>query len=1589
MSNMEVGNIHIGLYVDVGDTARFTDVASMVERSSRRMNTALGDTTNSVRSLRGQMSQSLRFKLAADSLRDITKATDEVGRLRAAILGISALSGAGITGAFTAAYLVQTADKAKLLSNQLRTVTTDFANMGAVESQLFDISQRTRSSLDATTRLYARTARAAEAFGMSQANLLTITETVQKAFSIGGATPQEAASAALQLSQGIASNRFGGDEYKSVAENAPVLLDAIAKSMNVDIGTLRKMSEEGKLTAKAVTQAILSSAKQIEAAYAVMTPTVAQAFTMLDNAFLRYIGNTDNAYGITDKLAGALMGLANNFEEIAGWITTATAALATFYAANKLQQAGRGSIAGISNTNKQIREAISVLVDERDAIQKAIDDNAKEVARREFQAPSAAFDPAVLAQQDAVNKAKEAEYKSQQRLNELEKARGALVSHLGMAQNASAVRAQQEVEKARERVRLDQQRVIEAQQAAIAEERILQARREQALIKAGGRVSVAADNATIAGSRVKEAEAVIAKERELAKAKLAGEIDSRQQNLVTSAQRLRSIQSEISELRSIKDLQGFDQAYGGQYRKLLEQQQKVIASTKTTRDQISELQGKIASIDAGEGATKGITSAMNRHAAAVKQAESAVQALAKAEADRSKIAATDVGSKTLTARLANEQKALKQYESSVAMLQQKMATLKTATTDALGAGPAKKLVAEIQKIDAQIVTTQQSIRSAADAVTQAQSGSSAAIAASMKAQAKAQEELNALQKRAELLSNNHAVAVDKIAQAQKRLNLLRRAGSNVLDFFGGGTGLAITAVLTAATAAVGYFAAEGAKAAQKSADLREEMHKLGLISEETAGKVDATTEALDKLTDDKRRQKIKSIRDEIERLKGSTGFWEGLFYGDEVGTLGDLSDELDGIINSFGRSKNRSEVPIAKELKDLITQAQSGQAPIEELVKKLDEIAKKPLSDGMNELVVRARALLDTLKGSAAYMERINAGGTAQPSGREMLDRYANTRTTSANNRSFYDTSVANFEGRVLSESARTEYEGQVRGIMDRLIKDAERLGNVLLDTDARRIAEAEYANQVSKKGLLDLIGLYEGTDKGRGYNETLDYGRWTGGDVNLTQMTLREVLALQKQMLANPENRAKYGDGKGSSAVGRYQIVSTTLSGLMKNLGLSGDELFDQSMQDRLAQELIRETRGDPNALRSTWEGFKNAPDSVLQAGATGTFQSLPAYDENTKKWLDGMKDLDLQKQISSLQLFNQEVVQQAIGFGATKEEVQQYIAAVSSGDLDAVPEKFRKIAEALQMSDGAFARQMDELRQANVEGLLSEVDQEVVQTARAWGIADESVRAYVAAVRSGDLSNLPPQLAEIREELTKAASIEFDKDLLRGGIDDIISALDDGKLSWEELGEVAANVLQKIGNKILDLSIDSLFASTGSSGLLGGLMSIFGGGSSSVFPAAPGSGLWSDGGYTGDGGKNEAAGTVHKGEFVLTKKATSRAGVANLYALMRLLESGASKPSTMSEPDKGYANGGFVSSAPTPSLPKLETGGLSSMAESMSQSAPAGQSIVYAPVYHYTGTSEEIAKLKAQTARDRAEFESRTVAVIRKANNGNVKLR
>lgn len=144
------------------------------------------------------------------------------------------------------------------------------------------------------------------------------------------------------------------------------------------------------------------------------------------------------------------------------------------------------------------------------------------------------------------------------------------------------------------------------------------------------------------------------------------------------------------------------------------------------------------------------------------------------------------------------------------------------------------------------------------------------------------------------------------------------------------------------------------------------------------------------------------------------------------------------------------------------------------------------------------------------------------------------------------------------------------------------------------------------ERAFLNFIAECEGTasQPGNGYDTSLDYGRWLPGakEQKLSTLKLSAIDSLQSGMLQQSRNIALYG---GSSALGRYQIVRTTLRGLRRELKLADHMIFDARLQDRLALALARR-RGASPALGKEWASLVGPKLTRAIALAAAAFDEL-----------------------------------------------------------------------------------------------------------------------------------------------------------------------------------------------------------------------------------------------------------------------------------------------------------------------------------------------------------------------------------------------
>lgn len=245
------------------------------------------------------------FNRASQSINNTERSMQSLSKVAAVLTGY-------LSASIVASYSEAWTELNNKLSNSVRASEL----LIDVTQRVFDISQATRSSLDATATLYARLERGTREYNTSAADLAKLTTIINQGFIVSGATAQEAENAIIQLSQGIASGVLRGEEFNSVAEQGSRLMVALADSLGVSIGQLRKMAAEGKLTTDVVVKGLLSQGDAIGKEFAKTTRTMSQAFQEAGNNLTKFLGENTTIKASINVFSDAVITASKSLDEM-------------------------------------------------------------------------------------------------------------------------------------------------------------------------------------------------------------------------------------------------------------------------------------------------------------------------------------------------------------------------------------------------------------------------------------------------------------------------------------------------------------------------------------------------------------------------------------------------------------------------------------------------------------------------------------------------------------------------------------------------------------------------------------------------------------------------------------------------------------------------------------------------------------------------------------------------------------------------------------------------------------------------------------------------------------------------------------------------------------------------------------------------------------------------------------------------------------------------------------------------------------------------------------------------------------------------
>lgn len=221
--------------------------------------------------------------------------------------------------AIAAAFTIDAAKKLIAIGDEMVTLQARIARLSPsidaakdTLASLSAIASQTGSGLYETEKLWESLTTSLKETGATNAQVLSLTATLQKIGTIGGSSAEEMSNALRQFGQSMAKGVIQAEEFNSVIEQMPELARQIAAGLGISIGDLRKRMLEGKLTAQDALNAIQSQSRSVNAEFEKMPVSIDRAKNSLDVAFKNAINDLNQAIGLTTTLAGLMQSVADN-----------------------------------------------------------------------------------------------------------------------------------------------------------------------------------------------------------------------------------------------------------------------------------------------------------------------------------------------------------------------------------------------------------------------------------------------------------------------------------------------------------------------------------------------------------------------------------------------------------------------------------------------------------------------------------------------------------------------------------------------------------------------------------------------------------------------------------------------------------------------------------------------------------------------------------------------------------------------------------------------------------------------------------------------------------------------------------------------------------------------------------------------------------------------------------------------------------------------------------------------------------------------------------------------------------------------------
>lgn len=255
------------------------------------------------------------------------KAAGSMGVLKSALSGVASAITTAIIIEYGKAFL-EVADNVTQLQSRILRLSTDLGQANSTFFALSQIASNTGASLQETQKLWEKLTSSLQSAGVTNNQILFLTDTLQKIGRVGGSSAEEMANALRQFGQSIDGGIVRAEEFNSVVENMPELARQMAAGMGLSMGQLRQSMLEGKVTAQDALNAIAKQSGYVNQEFSKLPRTMEQAENSLTVSLSLLVGKMNEATGASKTMVAIIDSISAAIDRLSGRAETSSQKIA-------------------------------------------------------------------------------------------------------------------------------------------------------------------------------------------------------------------------------------------------------------------------------------------------------------------------------------------------------------------------------------------------------------------------------------------------------------------------------------------------------------------------------------------------------------------------------------------------------------------------------------------------------------------------------------------------------------------------------------------------------------------------------------------------------------------------------------------------------------------------------------------------------------------------------------------------------------------------------------------------------------------------------------------------------------------------------------------------------------------------------------------------------------------------------------------------------------------------------------------------------------------------------------------------------------